>query len=168
MRSRFFRFCRQSGLVILLVAQLVACQTPPSNHGGFSDEQIAVMRKIGFTDTNGNWSLKMDGAILFDSDTDRLTPSARDTIGQVVTMLESVGIDRMRVEGHTDSTGDARYNQSLSERRAETVAREIESHGFHHDRVIRRGLGDKYPIADNTTTEGRAQNRRVVLIVPVE
>ena len=67
------------------------------------------------------------------------------------------------VEGHTDSTGEASYNYSLSERRANSVANYLASHGVDRERLITQGFGVDQPIADNDSSSGRALNRRVEL-----
>jgi outer membrane protein OmpA-like peptidoglycan-associated protein len=71
------------------------------------------------------------------------------------------------VAGHTDSTGSAALNQSLSERRAQSVAAYLSSHGLASNRILTVGAGSSHPIASNDTPGGRQQNRRVELtIVP--
>lgn len=151
----------------LLAVTAIACQTSPPARG-LSNAQVAALVQAGFTQTDSGWGLNLDGRILFDTAIDTLSPSSRDTINRVTTALKSVDIDRLRVEGHTDTVGDARYNQALSLRRAEAVAREIANQGIPYGNIVRVGLGAERPIADNTTTEGRAQNRRVAIIVPAE
>ena len=79
--------------------------------------------------------------------------------------LTSVGINGATVEGHTDSTGSAEYNQQLSERRAATVKAAMVAGGLPEAAVRPMGLGETDPIADNATEEGRAENRRVVIVV---
>lgn len=72
------------------------------------------------------------------------------------------------VYGHTDSTGSDSYNMDLSKRRADAVARYLISQGVNSARIQTQGMGESYPIADNTTEEGRALNRRVeIKITPV-
>ena len=66
----------------------------------------------------------------------------------------------------TPEPGAPDYNMALSERRAEAVARELARHGLTYGSIIRRGFGSMRPIADNATPAGRAQNRRVAIIVP--
>ena len=68
---------------------------------------------------------------------------------------------RVRVEGHTDKSGRAKYNQGLSERRAKTVKEYLISHGIEASRLTSKGFGMTRPIATNKTEEGRARNRRV-------
>ncbi|WP_086013370.1 OmpA family protein [Thauera linaloolentis] len=152
----------------MLAAALLlgACQTQPPAARGLSEAQIATLIKAGFTETEDGWGLNLSGRILFATDTDQLTDEAAGIIEQVATALSIIEIDRVRVEGHTDNTGSPEYNQALSERRAEAVAREIARHGILDRNVVRRSFGNTRPIADNATPEGRAQNRRVAIIVP--
>lgn len=70
---------------------------------------------------------------------------------------------RTEVEGHTDSVGSEVYNQALSQRRAESVASYLINHGVSSSRLEAKGLGESNPIADNSTEDGRALNRRVEL-----
>ena len=70
---------------------------------------------------------------------------------------------RVEVAGHTDDQGSAGYNQGLSERRAKTVRDYLIKLGIAEERLTWRGYGEAEPIADNSTGDGREQNRRVVL-----
>ena len=78
---------------------------------------------------------------------------------------------RLSIEGHTDSIGADAVNQSLSERRAESVRRELLSGGVQENRIVARGFGESKPVAPNTTTTGaddpagRARNRRVEIVI---
>jgi outer membrane protein OmpA-like peptidoglycan-associated protein len=69
----------------------------------------------------------------------------------------------LEVAGHTDNTGSAAYNQTLSEKRASTVAQYLTGQGVRSDRIITVGAGETHPIASNDTPEGRQANRRVEL-----
>jgi outer membrane protein OmpA-like peptidoglycan-associated protein len=100
-----------------------------------------------------------------DTDVDTLTPDGRDALRTVARTLRELGIDHLRVEGHTDTIGPAAYNRKLSQRRAESVARELARAGISDDAIERVGFGHRKPAADNATAEGRAQNRRVVITV---
>ena len=74
----------------------------------------------------------------------------------------------VEVAGHTDSTGSHAYNQSLSERRSASVASYLKGRGVISERLITVGMGENYPIADNSTSEGRQVNRRVeITMVPL-
>jgi outer membrane protein OmpA-like peptidoglycan-associated protein len=83
-------------------------------------------------------------------------------VALVINEFEKTYID---INGHTDSTGAESYNQTLSEARASSVARYLESQKVVPQRIITRGMGESQPIADNDTREGRALNRRVEIIL---
>jgi outer membrane protein OmpA-like peptidoglycan-associated protein len=151
--------------LLVLALCLSACQTVPAPRR-FTDAQIATLIKAGFTETEDGWGLDLSGQILFATDTDQLTEQASGIIEKVTQALHIIEIDSVRVDGHTDNTGSPDYNLMLSERRAEAVAREVARHGIPASRIVRRGFGSARPIADNATPEGRAQNRRVAIIVP--
>lgn len=71
----------------------------------------------------------------------------------------------MRVDGHADASGRAAYNQQLSERRAQSVARTLIGVGMPAQNIQTRGLGSTQPVADNRSAAGRTENRRVSIIV---
>ena len=105
------------------------------------------------------------GEILFDTDSYQLKESSKSTIDSIIESIKKIYPDReLIVEGHTDSTGSADYNQKLSESRAKTVADYILP-SLNHDKVSYRGLGDKEPIDSNSTASGRQKNRRVDIII---
>lgn len=94
-----------------------------------------------------------------------LTKAAQDTLNVAVEYLRSHADERLNIEGHTDSIGTPAYNQGLSERRANSVKRYLVSKGVAEGRITTQGFSESKPVADNGTAEGRAQNRRAVLIV---
>lgn len=99
----------------------------------------------------------------FETNSDRLVPGAETVLDDAAATLRMNPSIRVEVAGHTDSDGAAEYNESLSERRARTVRDYLASAGVEEDRMTVRGYGELSPIADNSTPEGKAQNRRVVL-----
>lgn len=90
-----------------------------------------------------------------------LTPSAIDDLQDTLESLRADPDLRIRIDGHTDSIGSDSYNLRLSKRRAESIKDYLVSQGISADRVTTRGLGSRQPVADNSTEEGRARNRRV-------
>lgn len=101
----------------------------------------------------------------FDFDSARLTPAMEQALDDVARRLrDSEGIERLRIVGHTDSVGAADYNRGLSERRAEAVADYLAERGLDRDAMTVEGRGESDPVATNETEEGRAENRRVVII----
>ena len=170
MISRIFHIFRCPTVFIILSAvSLVACQTSPRKLATFSEEQIAALQGVGFEKNTEAWSLNLlGGKILFATGADRLTAADRAEIKKVANTLRSVGIDRMRIEGHADNIGDEASNLPLSERRAEAVAREMAANGIPYENIQKIGLGSLHPIANNQTHAGRLQNRRATIIVTAE
>lgn len=105
------------------------------------------------------------GEILFDTDSYTLREDAKSTVDSIINAIKETYPDReIIVEGHTDNTGEANYNQALSEKRAKTVADYILPK-LDHDKLSYRGFGDKEPIASNDNPNGRQKNRRVDIII---
>lgn len=113
--------------------------------------------------------ITLSGSVLFASNKDALLPAAQERLGQVADALKTQDDHKIIVEGHTDSQGSAASNQSLSERRAQSVVSFLVSRGVPTEQIRAQGVGPTRPIADNTSAEGRANNRRVEIVVqPVE
>ena len=110
---------------------------------------------------NGGIKLNMPGNVSFPSGEYQLLPSFYDTLDSVAIVLKEYSKTAIRVTGHTDSTGSFEYNQTLSERRAASVKDYLVSKGVASSRLHSNGYGPRYPIASNSTVEGRAANRRV-------
>lgn len=102
--------------------------------------------------------------ILFDTDKATIRPESLPTLDEVVRMLGAEPEWRLTIEGHTDSTGAAAHNRTLSEQRAASVKAYLVSRGIAADRLATAGFGADKPVADNATELGRAQNRRVELV----
>lgn len=108
--------------------------------------------------------LTVSGSVLFTSGKANLRSGAASRLDSVVDALRAMKGQKVVIEGYTDSTGSADLNQRLSERRAEAVADYLVHHGIDRDRVETRGMGADNPIDDNSTPEGRANNRRVEIV----
>ncbi len=147
-----------------LLAMLAACATVPPKPG-FSKQQVAVLTENGFKLDGENYELGLADRVLFDVDKSDLKPDMTDTLTKLTKALTGVGIHGATVEGHTDSTGSDEYNQALSERRAQAVKAQFAANGMNAAEVVAVGKGEADPIADNATDEGRAENRRVVIVV---
>jgi outer membrane protein OmpA-like peptidoglycan-associated protein len=112
--------------------------------------------------------LRMPSGITFPVDRYDIQPQFQSTLNQVAQTLSTYDQTYIDVLGHTDSTGSDAYNQTLSERRSQSVAAYLFSHGVARERIGTRGYGETQPIASNDTDAGRAQNRRVeIKVVPV-
>jgi len=137
--------------------------------GSYMDRQEARLREqlrgsgVSVTRQGDDIVLNMPGNITFDVDSSALMPRFFAVLNSVA--LVTLEFDRtvLIVDGHTDSTGSAAYNQSLSERRADTVAQYLVAQGVAPVRIAAYGYGQNYPVATNETAAGRAQNRRVEL-----
>lgn len=150
-----------------LVVALAACQTVPKKLG-FSEKQVEALTEAEFKPVGDNYELGLSDRVLFAVDQSELSPEAVGTIDKLASVLQSVEIDGAGVEGHTDSSGSDDYNQQLSERRAASVKAQFVKAGMPAANVRAVGRGETQPIASNDTPEGRAQNRRVVIIVTPE
>ncbi len=102
--------------------------------------------------------------ILFDTDSARIRPESLATLDEVVKMLTAESAWQILIEGHTDSSGAAAHNQTLSEQRAASVKDYLAGKGIAAARLSTAGFGASKPVADNATELGRAQNRRVELV----
>lgn len=112
--------------------------------------------------------ITLQGNVLFASGKSELLPSAQQQLAQVADALKEQEDKSILVEGHTDSRGSESMNMELSRRRAEAVSSLLVSRGLPAERVKAVGIGPARPIADNSTAEGRANNRRVEVIIQNE
>jgi len=103
--------------------------------------------------------------ILFDVNSTELKGQAKKDIEDLSKTLQKYKDTNILVEGHTDNTGTDQYNQQLSEKRAETVANFAKSIGVDGSRFSTIGYGESQPMADNSTVEGRHENRRVEIAI---
>jgi OOP family OmpA-OmpF porin len=103
----------------------------------------------------------------FDNNKADIKPEAAVVLDETATLLDRCPARRVRLTAYTDSNGSDAYNQKLSQRRADSVRSYLASHGIDAARIEAEGRGESNPIADNSTPEGRAQNRRVE-IEPVD
>ena len=97
----------------------------------------------------------------FDFDKSVLKPEGRAKLDDLVSKIQGINLEVIIAVGHTDSIGSDAYNQRLSVRRAEAVKAYLVSKGIERNRIYTEGKGEKQPVADNRTAEGRAKNRRV-------
>lgn len=144
--------------------------------GDQMDDQIRQLKEstagtgvdVQETDDGSAILVNLPDGVTFAVDSYALNPTFRPTLQQVAQSLQQYPNSLVDVYGHTDSTGSASHNQTLSENRARTVANFLTSNGVAASRVRSQGFGMTMPVASNDTVEGRARNRRVeIKIVPI-
>ena len=107
-----------------------------------------------------------DDSMKFPTDEDALSPEAEARLAELVQRLKAENRNvYLEIQGHTDAVGDAEYNEKLGEARAEAVRRYLSRGGIALNRMATISYGEEAPVASNDTPEGRAQNRRVAIIV---
>ena len=149
-------------LVGLIFSLLAGCQSAPK---GLTPEQLAVLKEQGFYLTDEGWTLDLANRVLFANNVGELNPQTRQTVEKLGKALLGVGLDKARVDGHTDNTGESSYNQQLSLKRAQSVADVLVSVGMKPAILDVRGRGETAPVADNKSAAGRAENRRVAIVI---
>jgi len=144
--------------------------------GYYFDQQEAALRKelmdsgvqverVG----ENQLLLRLENGIGFQTSSYQLDPSIHKTLRGVARILVEYPDTSLVIDGHTDSTGSDTTNQILSERRAESVRSYLVSQGVAAGRAVARGNGERYPLCTNSTSEGRACNRRVeIQILPLK
>ena len=105
------------------------------------------------------------GDVLFDTGKSDLRPSARESLAKLSGIILNYPTLNLGIEGYTDSTGSAAFNQALSEKRAESVRDYLVQQGLNANSITAKGFGESSPVADNSTAAGRQKNRRVEIIV---
>ena len=148
---------------LMAAVLLTGCQAP---QGKFSQEQVAAMKSYGFTESDGDWSLGLSDSILFDKNDYHLRSDSQAQIQKMASRLAATGITHARLDGHTDNYGEDSYNEMLSLKRADIVADDwAKGANIPRSNLTTRGLGKKYPIASNDTAKGRAEDRRVTVVI---
>ena len=152
--------------LFMAMLALTGCQTAPQK--GLTPAQIAVLKQQGFELTDEGWAFGLSGKVLFGSDVESLNAQSTEIVERIGKALLGVGIDRVRVDGHTDASGKEAYNQQLSIRRAKSVRNVLTRVGMREENIQLRGLGSSVPVASNKTANGRTENRRVAIVVSAD
>ncbi len=130
-----------------------------------ADAQAELAKLAAIKEEARGLVITLSGSVLFASGKSALLPAAQNRLNQVSEALMATKERKLTVEGHTDSQGSSSSNQALSQRRADAVRSYIISRGYSSDLIIAQGIGEDRPIADNANAEGRANNRRVEIII---
>jgi len=131
------------------------------------DKLRAQLQKTGVSVTRSgdNIILNMPGNVTFATASSDISANFYDVLNSVALVLNKYEKTYIDIIGYTDSVGDAAYNQKLSEARANSVSRYLQTRQVLAQRIVTRGMGESNPIASNDTPEGRAQNRRVEIVL---
>ncbi|EWH10836.1 OmpA/MotB domain-containing protein [Catenovulum agarivorans DS-2] len=142
--------------------------------GAYMDQQEQAFKKeladsgVDVVRDGDQLKLIMPGNLTFDSGSSIVKSNFHPILNDVAVVLKKFDKTKLSIEGHTDSTGDALYNQSLSEARANSVAHYLSQQNVADQRLRTIGMGESSPVASNQTAAARSQNRRVELrIIPV-
>jgi outer membrane protein OmpA-like peptidoglycan-associated protein len=103
--------------------------------------------------------------LLFNTDSATLRPESQEQLANIAAILKAYPNVHIKIGGYTDNTGDPQRNLRLSQDRADAVMADLIALGVSRDRLEAQGYGDQFPVADNSTAEGRAKNRRVSMRV---
>ncbi|WP_107495344.1 OmpA family protein [Thalassobius sp. I31.1] len=138
--------------------------------GSYLDQQAEELNRdlgnnVDVTNNGDHLVVTMPQDVLFAVDSAGLTGSLQNDLRTLAHSLNQYPDSTVEVIGHTDNTGDAGYNQDLSSRRAASVATVLRNSGVASHRIRAFGRGENEPVATNLTHEGRAQNRRVEIII---
>ncbi len=125
-----------------------------------ADLQNAKVERVG-----EGIKITFNSGILFDVNSSTLGGVAKENIGKLATVLNKYADTDVLIEGHTDSTGPAEFNQSLSEKRAASVSTFLNSNAVNPVRLTTVGYGPNQPLVDNSTAENRSLNRRVEIAI---
>jgi len=149
----------------------LGCGIVGAGVGAYMDAQESKLRAqlqgtgVQVVREGDNIRLIMPGNITFETDSYNLRPDFYPVLNSVAAVLAKYADTAIRVSGHTDNTGGRQYNQTLSEKRAGSVAEYLTAQGVARQRMVVQGQAFDQPIADNATAAGRAQNRRVEIYI---
>lgn len=172
--------CGASLMMAIGLAGLAGCASPPPppaptpvvvvtpNAPTRMEQLVAALKAMSFEPRDDGWHLSLPVPLIFQFDSDVVAADAHANLVRIARELHSEGISQVLVRGHTDTIGSREYNIALSKRRADAVARAFGEGGYPPEGIDAKGMGSSVPIAENTTNEGRAKNRRVVIIVQVD
>jgi outer membrane protein OmpA-like peptidoglycan-associated protein len=128
-------------------------------------EATEALAKLAAKEEARGTVITLSGSVLFATNEAMLLPGARERLDQVADALATKRGRAVTVEGHTDSRGTAQHNLALSQRRAEAVRSHLMSRGSPPDKIEARGMGMERPVKGNESAEGRANNRRVEIVI---
>ena len=142
--------------------------------GYYMDVQETKLRQeleatgVSVTRQGDSIILNMPGNITFETASSSISADFYAVLGSIAKVFNEYEKTYVDIYGHTDSVGDASYNMTLSQQRADAVSRYLQTRQVLPQRILTRGMGEDYPVAPNDTAQGRAQNRRVeIKLTPI-
>lgn len=176
------RVMRRIPLYVLALSMLGACPKPPppavspppvdppaDPEPPVEEEpetEPVVQQEPRFLDIQRNViRLKPGTRILFKTNSAEIDETSNEILDEVASVMDQNQRIRIRVEGHTDNTGQAAYNKKLSDERSASVRAYLTGKGVAEDRLESHGCGPDHPLADNATEEGKQMNRRVEFVI---
>lgn len=129
------------------------------------DSMDALSKSLAVKADERGAVITLPSGVLFVTGKSDILPGAQGELNQVADTLKAQAEHHFTIEGHTDSTGSNAINDALSTKRANAVRDYLIVHGVSADAISAQGMGSSHPVGDNKTTEGRAMNRRVEIIV---
>lgn len=145
----------------------LACGTAGALYGNYTDRQEAKLRQVlqgtgvQVTRMGKDVYLNLPGNITFATASFQIQAGFHSTLDSIALVLKEFDKTNLQVIGYTDNVGSDAYNQTLSERRAQSVAQYLVNQGVPPIRVVDKGMGERKPIASNETESGRSANRRI-------
>ncbi len=144
------------GFVVRMLPDNVSLNIPPN---GIEARLLAFIQDPTKAVEPATW-FEFD-RLVFDTDSATLRPESQEQLGNIAAILKAYPNVRIKIGGYTDNSGDAQHNLTLSQDRADGVENQLVALGISPDRLEAQGYGEQFPVADNSTEEGRAKNRRV-------
>jgi outer membrane protein OmpA-like peptidoglycan-associated protein len=145
-------------------AELAAANAHSEHDQALIAQQEAQLQELNAKKTEHGTVITL-GDVLFGAGQAKLKSRGMRSVQKLADFLEQYPQRKVLIEGYTDSTGSTRLNQELSERRANAVRAALSDAGVSHDRIMTRGYGKAFPVADNNTAANRQLNRRVEIVL---
>lgn len=160
------------GGCIALFALIGGCAAPGGGEASRTAAQgtdprydAAGQKAVKLTQTARGAQITFDSRVLFETAKADIRGDGNIALDRVASLVKERTTAKLLIEGHTDNTGTVQLNQRLSEQRAESVRAGLLSRGVAAARIQAKGIGQAQPVADNATDQGRAQNRRVEIVM---
>lgn len=148
-------------LVGLMCLTLAGCLS----FGSLNHKQVKMLKQQGFVLTEEGWSLGLPERLLFEFDQAEISNKNKIELNTLAKQLKNYKLNKLRIIGHTDSIGNPKYNLALSEKRAQSVADVFIENAFSPQNLQVVGRGSSQPINNENNEAGRAENRRVTIII---